>query len=105
MPMESTERRRQPRTNLSQVVFIRPADSRSHPDVCTLVNASKYGVYLVTLAGYCAPGVEVYLTSDFKPGSPMTHAMAGVVVRVEELKDNKWGVAIRIVSPSSWNVQ
>jgi hypothetical protein len=105
MPIESTERRRQVRTNLSQVVFIRPADSRSHPDYCTLVNASKYGVYLVTLAGYSAPSVKVYLTSDFQPGSPLTHAMVGVVVRVENLVDNKWSVAIRIVSPSSWTVQ
>jgi hypothetical protein len=31
--------------------------------------------------------------------------MAGVVVRVEKLEDDKWGVAIHIFSPSSSTVQ
>jgi hypothetical protein len=105
MPTEPTERRRQPRTNLSQVVFIRPVDSRLHPDSCTTFNVSQGGVYLATLAGHYAPGVSVYLTSDFQPGSPMTYAMTGVVVRVQELEDDKWGVAIHIFSPSSSTVQ
>jgi hypothetical protein len=29
----------------------------------------------------------------------MTYAMAGVVVRVEKLEEDKWGVAIHIFSP------
>jgi hypothetical protein len=105
MPREALERRRHPRTNLSQVVFIRPVDSRLHPNFCTSVNVSQDGVYLATSASDYAPGVKVYLTSDFRPGSPMTRAMAGVVVRVEKFEDNKWGVAIRIFSPSSSTVQ
>jgi len=105
MPTETTERRRQPRTNLSQVVSIRPAHSRLPPDVCTTLNVSQDGVYLATLAGHYAPGATVYLTSDFQSGSPMTSAMAGVVVRVQKLEDSKWGVAIRIYSLSSPMVQ
>jgi hypothetical protein len=31
--------------------------------------------------------------------------MAGAVVRVEKLEDDKWGVAIHIFSPSSSTVQ
>jgi hypothetical protein len=105
MPIETTERRRQPRTNLSQVVFIRPIDSRSPPHFSTTRNVSQNGVYLATLASNYAPGVNVYLTSDFQAGSPMTYAMAGVVVRVERLEDDRWGVAIHIFSPSSSTVQ
>jgi len=105
MPTETTERRRQPRTNLSQVVFIRPAHSRLPPDVCTTFNVSQDGVYLATLAGHYAPGVSVYLTSDFQSGSPLTYVMAGVVVRVQKLEESKWGVAIRIYSLSSSMVQ
>jgi hypothetical protein len=101
MAIESTERRRQPRTNLSQVVFIRPVNSRLHPDSCTTFNVSQDGVYLATLAGHYAPGVNVYLTSDCQPGSPLTYAMAGIVLRVQKLENDKWGVAIRILSPSS----
>jgi hypothetical protein len=105
MPTVSTERRRQPRTNLSQVVFIRPIDSRLRPDICTTFNVSQDGVYLSTSSSHYLPGVRVYLTSDFQPGSPMTYAMAGVVVRVQELEDDKWGVAIHIFSSSLSTVQ
>jgi hypothetical protein len=102
MPTESLERRRQPRINLSQVVRIRPVDSRLPPDSCTTFNVSQDGLYLATSAGHYAPGANVYVTSDFQPGSPMNYAMAGVVVRVEKLEENgKWGVAIHIFSPSS----
>ena|SRR5450631_1255338 len=101
MPIETTERRRQPRTNSSQVVFIRPIDSRLPPDVCTAFNVSQSGVYLATSAGYYTPGAKIYLTGDFQPDSPMTYAMAGVVVRVDELEDEKWGLAIHIFSSLS----
>jgi len=105
MPIETTERRRQPRTNLSQVVFIRPLDSRLPPDSCTTWNVSQHGLYLATAAGHYAPGMNVYVTSDFQSDSTVDYAMAGVVVRVEKLENDQWGVAIHIFSPSSSTVQ
>jgi hypothetical protein len=104
MPTESTERRRQPRTNLSEVAFIRPFDSRLRPDSCTTFNVSQDGLYLATLADHYAPGVKVYVTSDFHPGSLVHFATAGIVVRIEKLEDGKWGVAIHIFSASSSTV-
>ena len=101
VPSESTERRRQPRINLSHVVRIRPLDSRLPPDSCTTFNVSQDGLFLATSAGHYALGTNVYVTSDFQAGKPMNYAVTGVVVRVEKLEDDKWGVAIRIVSPSS----
>jgi hypothetical protein len=101
MPPESAERRRQPRIAVSQVVRIRLLESRLPPDTCTTFNVSQDGVYLSTLAGHYALGANVYITSDFQPGGPTSYAMAGVVVRVEKLKSDKWGVAIHILSPSS----
>ena len=102
---ESKERRFQPRTHLSQVVLVRPIDSRSPADSCTTFNVSQDGLYVATLAGHYVPGVNVYVTSDFQPGSQMNYAMAGVVVRVEKLEDGEWGVAIHIFPPSSSTVQ
>jgi DNA-binding NarL/FixJ family response regulator len=99
MPTESTERRRQPRINLSQDVRIRPFDSSLLPEDCTTFNVSQDGLYFVSSEGHYAPGVNVYVTSDFQPDNPMNHAVAGVVVRVEKQKDDKWGVAINIFSP------
>jgi hypothetical protein len=105
MPTEFTERRRQPRTKLSEAVFIRPSDSRLPPDSCTTFNVSQDGLYLATSADYYAPGVNVCVTSDFQSGSPMHFATAGIVIRVEKLEDKKWGVAIHIFSPSSSTVR
>ena len=105
MPSESTERRRQRRTNLSQVVRIRRFDPSWPPEYCTTFNVSQDGLYFATSEGHYAPGMNVYVTSDFRPDSPMNYAMAGVVVRVEKIEENKWGVAIHIFSPSSSTVQ
>jgi hypothetical protein len=105
MPTESAERRRQPRTNLSQVIFMRPFYSRLSPDSCTTLNFSRHGLYLATLSDHYVPGVNVYVTSEFQPGSQVHFATAGIVVRVEKLEDDKWGVAIHIFSPSPSTVQ
>ncbi len=101
MPTESKERRRQPRTNCSEVAFIRPFDSRLPPDSCKTFNISEDGLYLATSADHYVRGTNVYVTSDFQPGSMVHIATAGIVVRVEKLEDHKWGVAIHIFSPSS----
>jgi hypothetical protein len=105
MPIEPTERRRQPRTNLSQVVRIRPLDPSLPPEYRTTFNVSQSGLYFATSAGHYVPGVNVYVTSDFRPGSLMHFATAGIVVRVEKLEDNKWGVAIHIFSSASSTIQ
>jgi hypothetical protein len=105
VPTKSAERRRHSRINLSQVVRIRPFDPSLPPEYCTTVNVSQGGLYLVTSAGHYTPGLNVYITSDFQPGSPIIRTVAGAVVRVEKVKDGKCGVAIDILSPLSSAVQ
>jgi hypothetical protein len=105
VPTESPERRNQPRIDLSQIVRIRPFDPSLPPEYCTTYNVSHDGLYLATSAGHYAPGMRVYVTSDFQPGSPLNRAVAGVVVRVDKLEDDKWGVAIHIVPASASIVQ
>jgi hypothetical protein len=56
---------------------------------------------LATQAAYSIPGMSVYVTSDFQPDSPLHSTVVGEVVRIDKLETEKWGVAIRIVSPSS----
>jgi len=104
MPIEITERRRQPRTNFSQVVRIIRFDPGWPPEYCTTFNVSQNGLYFATSEDHYAPGMNVYVTSDFRPDSQINYAMAAVVVRVEKLEENKWGVAIHIFSPSSSTV-
>jgi len=85
-------------------VRIRPFDSNLLPEDCTTLNVSQDGLYFATSKGHYAQGMNVYVTSDFQPDNPMDHAVAGVVVRVEKLVDDKWGVAIHLFSSLSSTV-
>jgi DNA-binding NarL/FixJ family response regulator len=105
VPGEFRERRRQPRINLSQVVRIRPFDSTLPAEYCTTINVSQDSIYFATSSDHYAPSMNVYVTSDYQPDSPINHALTGLVVRVEKLEDDKWGVAIQTFSPSSSMLQ
>jgi hypothetical protein len=100
MTAEFKERRRQPRVELSQVVRIRPFDPSLPPEYCTTFDVSQNGLYFSTPAGHYTLGMNVYVTTDFQPGSPMNHAVAGVVVRIDKQTGGKWGVAIHILGLS-----
>jgi PilZ domain len=97
MQGEFKERRHAPRTNLKQVVRIRPVDPQFPPEYSTTFNISESGLYFATSAGHYIPGMNVYVTSDFQPGSPMNRSVAGSVVRVEELENGQFGIAIQIL--------
>ena len=105
IPTEFIDRRRLPRTKLSQVVRIRPFDPSLPPEYCTTFNVSQDGLYFATSEDHYAFGMNAYVTGDFQPDSPMNHAVVGIVVRVEKLEEAKWGVAIHIFSPLSPKVQ
>jgi hypothetical protein len=98
MAENSSERRRSPRTELQQVVRIRPFDPQLPPEYCTTVNLSPDGLYFTTTAAHYAVGTNVYVTGDFQPGSPIHKAVAGVIVRIDQLPDDQFGVAIQILA-------
>jgi hypothetical protein len=86
-------------------VRIRPFDPSLPPEYSTTFDVSQDGMYLATSSDHYAPGMNVYVTSEYQPDSPMKHSLTGLVVRVEKLRDDKWGVAIQTFSPSSSIVQ
>jgi hypothetical protein len=98
---ESQERRQYPRNDLSQAVRIRPFDPSLPPEYCTTLDASQDGLYFPTQAVHYVLGMSVYVTTDFQPDSPLNTTFVGVVVRIDKLDMEKWGVAIHVLSPSS----
>jgi len=98
MVERSEERRRSPRTELKQVVRIRPFDPQLPPEYCTTLNLSPDGVYFTTAAAHYAIGTNVYVTGDFQPGSPIHKTVVGAVVRVDQLANDQFGVAIQILA-------
>ena len=98
MADENKEQRRSQRTALQQVVRIRPFNPELPPEYCTTVNLSPDGLYFTTTSGHYTVGTNVYVTGDFQPGSPIQRALGGVVVRVDKLEDNRFGIAIQILA-------
>lgn len=94
---------RPPRAKLSQPVRIRPFDSHYPEEIGVTQNVSRKGLYFETSLGHYFSGMEVYVTRNFHPGDPMSRDEAGDVVRVERLRNGKWGVAVCILAspPSS----
>ena len=83
---------------MRQVVRIRPFDPQLPPEYCTTLNLSKDGLYFTTAAAHYTVGTNVYVTGDFQPRSPIHKAVAGAVVRVDQLEDGRFGVAIQILA-------
>jgi hypothetical protein len=92
------DRRTVPRTEVSQLVRIRPFDPNFPTEYCTTFNVSRNGVYFATSAAHYLLGINVYVTRDFLPGDPMNREEMGTVVRVEKLEDYRFGIAIRFFS-------
>ena len=101
MSNEPRQRRLCPRVDLSQAIRIRPFDPTLPPEYCTTLNASQDGLYFPTQAGHYALGMSVYVTTDFQPDSPLNTTFVGVVVRIDKLDSDNWGIAIHVPSPSS----
>lgn len=101
MSTDPQERRRHPRIDLSQAVRIRPFDPSLPAEYCTTSNASKEGLYFLTQTDHYELGMSVYVTTDFQPDSPLNTTFMGIVVRIDKLESEKWGIAIHVLSPPS----
>jgi hypothetical protein len=86
-----------PRETLSEPVLVRPCDTVYPEEICTTANVSRSGLYFVTSAKYYVVGMNVLVTLNFGPDDPKHREQIGDVVRVDELDEDKRGVAIRIL--------
>jgi hypothetical protein len=91
------ECRLSPRETLSEPVRIRPCDPLFTEEICTTANVSRSGVYFVTSTEHYFVGMNVLVTLNFGPDDPIHRERIGDVVRVDELDEGKWGIAIRIL--------
>ena len=91
------ESRLTPREPLSEPVLVRPCDSLYPEEICTTANVSRSGLYFVTPTKHYVVGMNVLVTLNFGPDDPKHREQIGDVVRVDELDEDKWGVAIRIL--------
>lgn len=90
------DRRTSSRLNQSQTVRIRPAESEHPQEIRTTLNVSRDGFYFATSMGHYATGMVVYVTKDFQVNDPDNREEEAVVARVDQLKEGRWGIAVRM---------
>ncbi len=95
-PLPQKEQRRGRRAKISKPVRVRPLDPNYKEEVQTTLNASRSGLYFTTRAGHYYLGMLVRVTFPYAGFDPCHSEYSGEVVRVEELEDGRFGVAVRI---------
>jgi hypothetical protein len=98
MKVAPKDRRITSRIDQSQTVRIRPAESKYAKEIRTTLNVSWDGLYFATSMGYYSSGMIVYVARNFQSNNPANREEKGTVVRVDKLKEGRWGVAIHFKS-------
>ena len=93
------EQRRSRRAKIAKPLRVRPSDPRDEhfEDVPISVNASKEGIYFQTRRANYYKGMRLFVTFPFSsPHDPMNCEYVAEVVRVENLPNNRFGVALHL---------
>lgn len=94
------EQRRYHRAKMARPLRVRPSEPRDDHFEETLVsvNASKEGIYFTTRRSGYYKGMRVFVTFPFTSvNDPMTCEYVAEVVRVEELPNSRFGIAVRLL--------
>jgi hypothetical protein len=96
-----SEQRRSRRAKIARPVRVRPSDPRDDhfEDLPISVNASKEGIFFTTRRANYYKGMRVFVTFPFSSAhDPMNCEYVAEVVRVENLPNNKFGVAVHLLT-------
>lgn len=88
------DRRVSKRINQVQTVRIRPAEPQYAEEIRTTLNVSWDSFYFATSLSQYFPGMVVHVTRDFHANDPKNREEQGTVVRVDKLKESRWGIAV-----------
>lgn len=105
---ESTypQKRRSRRIKMSRPVRVRPSEPRDDhfEDLITSVNASKEGIYFHTRRPGYYKGMRVFVTFPYTSGhDPVNCDYVAEVVRVEDLPNGKFGIAVELKTSTSYS--
>ena len=87
------------RAKIARPVRVRPSDPRDEhfDDLPVSVNASKEGIFFTTRLKSYYRGMRVFVTFPFSSAhDPMNCEYVAEVVRVEEMPNGKFGVAVHL---------
>jgi hypothetical protein len=96
---EHLEKRANRRSKMARPARIRPSDPRDEhfEDLSVSANASKDGIYFTTRRNSYYKGMRLFVTFPYNsPHDPMNCEYVAEVVRVKELPNEKFGVAVHL---------
>jgi PilZ domain len=99
-------KRRNRRAKIAKTLRIRPSEPRDEhfEDLPISVNASKDGIYFLTRRENYYKGMRVFVTFPFSSAhDPMNCEYVAEVVRVENLPNNRFGVALHLIMTMNFN--
>lgn len=82
--------------NQSQTVRIRPVESQYAEEIRPTLNVTWDGLYFATSIGHYFSGMIVDVAREFQSSDPANQEKQGTVVRVDNLKEGRWGVAVQL---------
>ena len=97
--IKNAEKRSSRRAKMSRPVRVRPSEPRDEhfEDLPVSVNTSKDGIYFITRLNSYYKGMRVFVTFPYNsPHDPMNREYVAEVLRVEELPNGKYGVAVHL---------
>jgi|SRR5665213_133042 len=99
MDEQHEDRRISSRTRESETVRIRPVESKYPDEIRMTLNVSWDGLYFATSIGHYFPGMVVYITRNYPANDPTRKEELGSVLRVDQLRYGRWGVAVHLPRP------
>jgi hypothetical protein len=103
---EYVQKRRSRRAKIVKPLRVRPSEPRDEhfEDMPVSMNASKEGIYFHTRRESYYKGMRVFVTFPFtSPHDPMNCEYVGEVVRVENLANGKFGVALHLLMTMNYS--
>jgi PilZ domain len=103
---EYPEKRRSRRAKIAKPLRVRPSEPRDEhfEDLPVSVNASKEGIYFHSRRSNYYKGMRVFVTFPFSSAhDPMNCEYVAEVVRVENLSNGRFGVALRLIMTLNYN--
>jgi hypothetical protein len=92
------DRRNLPPINQSQIVRIRPVESEFAEEIRPTLNVTRDGLYFATSIAHYFPGMIVHVARDFQSIGTANQDRQATVVRVDKLKEGRWGVEVVLAS-------
>jgi PilZ domain len=100
------DKRRYRRAKIAKPLRVRPSEPRDEhfEDLPISINASKEGIFFQTRRSGYYKGMRVFVTFPFSSQhDPMNCEYVAEVVRVEDLPNNRYGVALHLLMTVNYN--